>query len=184
MIAFLRRRKSFYTAFLFSENYRYPGQYFDTESGLHYNYHRYYDPAIGRYLRADPIGLAGMDSNLYGYVRNNPVNLIDLFGLRDSKYGGYGGPNGWRKFSIAISATGGPPSGITNVPIPWKQYRDVGWEVGKVAIITALDYAINRITSAEIPVIDPELLKKLLEEMDPTYVPPAEAFEGPKEKCQ
>ncbi|MFZ1986986.1 MAG: RHS repeat-associated core domain-containing protein, partial [Desulfatitalea sp.] len=40
-------------------NLRFAGQYYDNETGLHYNYHRYYDPKIGRYLRADPIGLLG-----------------------------------------------------------------------------------------------------------------------------
>jgi len=68
----------------FENRFRFPGQYFDAETGLHYNWHRFYDPAIGRYLRADPIGLAGMDPNLYGYVLNDPVNLIDPFGLEFS----------------------------------------------------------------------------------------------------
>ena len=63
------------------------GQYYDQETGLHYNYHRYYDPKSGRYLTPDPIGLAG-GINLYAYAYNNPVNLIDPFGLWGINYGG------------------------------------------------------------------------------------------------
>ncbi len=62
-------------------HFRFAGQYYDSETGLHYNYFRYYDPGTGRYLTADPIGLAGMDPNLYRYVLNNPVNLVDPWGL-------------------------------------------------------------------------------------------------------
>jgi len=65
----------------FENKFRLPGQYYDQETGLHYNYHRYYDPDVGRFLRADPIGLAGMDPNIYGYVLNDPVNAVDPFGL-------------------------------------------------------------------------------------------------------
>jgi RHS repeat-associated protein len=54
---------------------RFQGQYFDEETGLHYNRHRYYDPDKARYLTQDPVGLAG-GFNLYRYARN-PVNLID-----------------------------------------------------------------------------------------------------------
>ena len=42
-----------------SQPQRLPGQYFDEESGLHYNRHRYYDPHCARYISQDPIGLAG-----------------------------------------------------------------------------------------------------------------------------
>jgi RHS repeat-associated protein len=62
-------------------NFRFPGQYYDAESGLHYNWHRYYDPKTGRYLTADPIGLEMGFNHLYAYVANNPLNLIDIFGL-------------------------------------------------------------------------------------------------------
>jgi RHS repeat-associated protein len=61
-------------------NLRFPGQYYDRETGLHYNYHRYYDPDTGRYLTPDPIGLAG-GMNLYVYVDGNPVNWSDPLGL-------------------------------------------------------------------------------------------------------
>ena len=61
-------------------NFRFPGQYFDQETGLHNNWHRFYDPRTGRYLTPDPIGLAG-GINLYSYARNNPTSWVDPYGL-------------------------------------------------------------------------------------------------------
>ena len=58
---------------------RFQGQYHDDESGLHYNYFRYYDPSTARYIQQDLIRQFGFE-NLYAYPRN-PVSLIDPFGL-------------------------------------------------------------------------------------------------------
>jgi RHS repeat-associated protein len=61
-------------------NIRFPGQYYDQETGLHYNYFRYYDPSTGRYINSDPVGLGG-GLNTYAYVGNNPLKYLDFYGL-------------------------------------------------------------------------------------------------------
>ncbi|CDG89875.1 RHS repeat-associated core domain-containing protein [Xenorhabdus bovienii] len=60
-------------------NLRFLGQFEDEESGLYYNFHRYYSPETAQYTSADPIGLLG-GGNPYGYV-HNPVSLVDPWGL-------------------------------------------------------------------------------------------------------
>ena len=60
---------------------RFPGQYHDAETGLDYNYERYYDPSTGRYTTPDPLGLDPAP-NHHGYVAN-PVSHLDPLGLRD-----------------------------------------------------------------------------------------------------
>ena len=61
-----------------AQNLRFQGQYFDNETGLHYNTFRYYDPQVGRFITQDPIGLDG-GTNLYKYVPS-PTGWIDPWG--------------------------------------------------------------------------------------------------------
>ncbi len=61
--------------------FTYTGREFDAESGLTYYRARYYDAATGRFLSEDPIGFAAGDMNVYRYVGNDPVNLVDPYGL-------------------------------------------------------------------------------------------------------
>ena len=81
MVAWSAQYSAFGEATVDSEfitnNLRFPGQYYDEETGLHYNRFRYYDPTIGRYLRADLIE----SIHAYTYVTNNPVVWIDPLGL-------------------------------------------------------------------------------------------------------
>jgi len=68
------------TGALVSFKDRFPGQFYDLETGLHYNGFRDYAPTLGRYLESDPIGLAG-GVNTYGYAEQNPITNTDMDGL-------------------------------------------------------------------------------------------------------
>ena len=62
---------------------RFPGQWFQLENGLHYNWHRHYDASTGRYVQADPLGLDAMlrdGSSVYGYAGQSPMAKIDPSG--------------------------------------------------------------------------------------------------------
>lgn len=94
------------TTHTIENNLRFPGQYYDAETGLHYNYHRYYDPDTGRYLTPDPIGLEG-GINPFVYSLNNPSNLVDPYGLTAMEIAG--------PIAIAISQLDSPLPGPGDV---------------------------------------------------------------------
>ena len=64
-----------------TQDVRFPGQLEDSETALNQNWHREYDPMLGRYVQSDPIGLIG-GVNTYAYVEGNPLRRVDPEGLR------------------------------------------------------------------------------------------------------
>ncbi|EPY1467232.1 RHS repeat domain-containing protein, partial [Pseudomonas aeruginosa] len=118
-------------------NLRFPGQYYDAESGLHYNYFRDYDPETGRYVESDPIGLDG-GLNTYAYVGSNPVGLVDPNGLSPTATAGAG----------AGFVVGGPPGavvggliglglGVWGANAAWDAYHDEASEGGSASAGTS-----------------------------------------------
>jgi RHS repeat-associated protein len=82
-----------HTGNVFDFALRFPGQYFDRETGGSYNLFRYFAADLGRYQQSDPIGLGG-GLNTYAYASGNPLKRIDRLGLSDDDLLGTGKPSG------------------------------------------------------------------------------------------
>lgn len=100
----------------FPTRYQFTGREFDNFSGLQYSRARFYDPNIGRFISEDPIGFAGGDVNLYGYVTNQPLWYRDPLGLQPGA-DVMADPNARRLGAAALAATGFlvPPLGVAIV---------------------------------------------------------------------
>ena len=70
---------------IFKLNLRFPGQYYDVETGKHYNINRDYDPITGRYIQSDPIGFDG-GVNTYVYANVNSLRFVDELGQNPADY--------------------------------------------------------------------------------------------------
>ena len=99
---------------------RFPGQYYDAETGFNQNWNRDYDSSLGRYVQSDPIGLRG-GVNTYSYVGQNPIMRID--------------PNGLDYINMAGPVTGKP---VLHAPFP-PPNPTVECVVDAIADNTALD---------------------------------------------
>jgi RHS repeat-associated protein len=95
----------------YTMNLRFPGQYYDAETNLNYNYFRNYDPTIGRYLESDPIGLAG-GLNRYSYVDGSPLVYFDAYGRSKTTWGCAIGAVGGAIAGGAACAPSGPGAAV------------------------------------------------------------------------
>jgi len=113
-----------------AQNLRFPGQWFQIETGLHYNWHRHYDPTIGRYTQPDPLGFVDGPS-VYAYAKGSPQRWFDPDGLSAGAICAPGGPvaigvcsavippaTRWlaKKCFSKIKEWVGPPPGNFNCP--------------------------------------------------------------------
>jgi RHS repeat-associated protein len=93
-------------------NLRYPGQYYDAETGLMYNGARYYESATGRFPQSDPMGLLGGQISTYAYGNNDPLSNIDPTGLACNGQGCWNTPlekayaqaGDWKNYYATASA--------------------------------------------------------------------------------
>ena len=142
--------------FQFSTKRYYP------ELGLNYYGYRFYSPAIGRWLNRDPLGEAG-GINLYGFVQNNPVNLIDPWGLLDM-------------YQTYQYFHGSKPDPNSNIPpgFTW-QGSDMVADLGKMVLDQAAQMTAENLAGKYIGPVAGSALKKinfLLGIFDP-FPPPA-----------
>jgi RHS repeat-associated protein len=104
-----------------TNNFRFPGQYEDQETGTYYNYFRDYDPITGRYVQSDPIGLAGGLST-YTYVEGNPISYTD--------------PTGEIIFAPKGALIGAGLNIFTQLLMNGGNFRCIEWDVVGIAAVT------------------------------------------------
>ncbi len=114
---------------------RAPGQYFDEETGLHYNRFRYYSPELGRYLTRDPLTFLA-ELNFYRYAKNNPVNSSDPMGLSPE------GPTGPASYP-PLASVAVPSTAVVTAPSPPSPPAVPGGEPAAAATTGQLNQKLN-----------------------------------------
>jgi RHS repeat-associated protein len=124
----------------FVYNLRFPGQQFDVETNLNYNYFRDYDPAVGRYVQPDPLGIDA-DVALYRYVGNSPLSAVDPLGLETLPDSGRGKPGSypkcikWPKFPSSCGKDCGNACAIERGKMTQGCLKDCKWRIPFPALL-------------------------------------------------
>ena len=122
----------------FAYDLRFPGQVFDGQAGLHYNYARDYDPGTGRCSTSDPIGMRG-GVNTYAYVLGRPIQYIDPYGLdmqvcRQPPFGWLPIDHQWIKTDATEAGMGGTkgnePGNQSGDPVEVRDHFDRSQQAG------------------------------------------------------
>lgn len=125
---------------------RLPGQYEDEETGLSYNRMRYYDPAIGRYISADPWGLlGGLDA--FSYAGNSPLVSADPLGLFPTARIVDNRPGGPTRTYNGTSGSGGALDGALQAPLAHAQANSSTASGGRCAEVDALNQMAGDVRS-------------------------------------
>ncbi|MCO6540640.1 MAG: RHS domain-containing protein, partial [Gilliamella sp.] len=144
---------------------RFQGQYYDEETGLHYNLNRYYDPFTGRYITQDPLGILG-GLNSYQYAGSDPINWVDPLGLVKVENSGFEGIAGNVEIPNGISFSIEQPKHLANVDGFSQKYgisgghnADAFYSAAKnygVKIINENPTGVNGITNVQyqVPALD------------------------------
>lgn len=138
---------------IISNNIRFQGQYFDLETGLHYNRYRYYSPYVGRFVSKDPIGLLG-GSNNYAYTPS-PTEWVDPLGLSCQKI-----PKGFKSFGQLKQFGQAMQAGFSKLGFKGATMYMQGSAHSGRSFETGKAFDDGRVSDFDIAVIQPELFEK------------------------
>jgi RHS repeat-associated protein len=129
---------------------RFQGQYYDNETGLHYNRFRYYDPDVGRFASIDPIGFVG-GTNMYRYA-SNPLGWIDPLGLTPCKLGATRTAGGDQPADLGKPANSTRSGVVRTNAADWRALRDHWNDLGYDNILS--DNNLAAIAKGKTPRVD------------------------------
>ncbi|WP_032022560.1 RHS repeat domain-containing protein, partial [Acinetobacter baumannii] len=138
---------------IISNNIRFQGQYFDEETGLHYNRYRYYSPYVGRFVSKDPIGLLG-GSNNYAYAPS-PTEWVDPLGLSCQKI-----PKGFKSFGQLKQFGQAMQAGFSKLGFKGATMYMQGSAHSGRSFETGKAFDDGRVSDFDIAVVQPELFEK------------------------